>query len=280
MTADRPGQQTFSCQIITLDPTMERAQILRAELEAAGIEAEFFSAVDGRRGFPDLRPDERLDQDAAMHYRMTPLGSAEVGAYLSHFRAIKTAYDEGIEQLCLFEDDVHLEPAFHSVLTELRELPVDFEFIRFMALKRQPRKLVRGLAGSENSEQAYWLTRPLRGTLGGQGLLINRQGMEKLISYGRRIFMPIDKLYDHYWETGLHCFVVEPHIIWETAKPTTIPKPDFEPVTPRLRGKLNRTLIKMQRSVHRRLYLLKHREAFFPTSKKPPASIGRSPRIR
>tara|TARA_R100000306_G_C4382659_1_gene147270 strand:+ start:73972 stop:74814 length:843 start_codon:yes stop_codon:yes gene_type:complete len=280
VTAGNPEQRPFSCQIITLDSAMERAQTLLSELQACGIEAEFFPAVDGRRTYPVLQPDECLDQEAAVHYRMTPLGAAEVGAYLSHFRAIRSAYEAGVKQLCLFEDDVHLEPDFGTVLAELRQLPAEYELIRFMALKRQPRKLVKPLSAVAGSEQAYWLTRPLRGTLGGQGLLINRRGMERLIAYGRRIYMPIDKLYDHYWETGVHCFVVEPHIIWETAKPTTIPKPDFEPVLPSLKDRLGRTSIKIQRSVHRRLYLFKHRRAFFPTSKKPPASIGRSPRIR
>lgn len=271
---------TLSCRIITLDPAMERAMSLQAELRATGIDAEFFPAVDGRHRYPTLQADEQLDQDAAIYYRLMPLGSAEVGAYLSHYRAIRSAYDSGFDQLCLFEDDVHLEPDFGNVLHELRQLPEDYEFIRFMALKRQPRRLVTALSSIDGPDQPYWLTRPLRGTLGGQGFLINRRGMEKLIAYGHRIFMPIDKLYDHYWETGLHCFVIEPHIIWETAKPTTIPKPDFKPVTPTLMGKLNRSLIKLQRSIRRRMYLMKHRGAFFPASQRPPASIGRSPRIR
>lgn len=276
--AEKP--EALRCRIITLDPSLDRAQHLQQSLVQCGIEAVFFQAVDGRSQMPELETGEQLDHAALRRYRTSPLGSAELGAYLSHFRAIKQAWNDGAEKLCLFEDDVHLETDFAAVLSELVDLPDGYEFIRFMALKRQKRKTALALSQRRAADDRHYLvTRPLRGTIGGQGLLINRAGMRKLLDVGCKISMPIDKLYDHYWETNVHCFVVEPHIVWESAKPTTIAKPDFGKGQLLLPQRLLRVLVKLRRSLKRRGYLLLNYQKFYPVT-KPPQDLGRSPRLR
>ena len=251
----------YKVTVITLDPTSKRVMSLGDSIVQQSISVQFFDAIDGRQSYPQVSNDEILDQNQSILRRFTPLTSGEVGCYLSHFRAIKQAYENGQDRLCLLEDDISINDNFTFILEQIFELPEEFEFVRLMGLKRHKYKVIKSLEGNVN------LVRPIKGLCGTQGYTINRRGMEKIIAKGSRIYEPIDKFYDHFWDTDLQCYAVEPHIIKEVPRPTTVAKPDMVKANKPLAKRLKKEWIKFKRSIDRRRYIAAHRDEFYPLKK-------------
>ena len=262
-------------RVISLDAQSPRCAGLLAQLAAEGVDARIFDAVDGRKATPALAGDEWLDTKAMKAYRPRPLNNAEIGCYLSHLRLATQALEEGIEWLCVLEDDVGLEPGFRVTVERLAGLGEPVEFVRLMGLKRHRRKLCHSL------DDHYALTRPIKGTCGTLGYLINRQAMQKFLRYAMRIHKPIDKVFDHFWEWDLHSFAIEPHLIYEETGQTTILKQSNTRASTGM-GRIEDMTYKLRqrrRSFARRTYQLRRWRAFSPAT---PAckTLGRTTRIR
>ncbi len=160
-------------QIISLNPQSDDVQNLIRNISNQGLTPEIFNAVDGRTNFPSLQENETLDQAQSLKRRFIPLTKTEVACYLSHLRAIRQAYNDGVERFCLLEDDISIEANFSTVLKELLELPEEYELIRLMGLKRHPYKVVKTL------QDGTQFTCPVKGLCGGQGYIVSRAGGTK-----------------------------------------------------------------------------------------------------
>jgi len=261
---------SYRIKIITLDVKSNHPQELLKKIRNQDMEANFFDAVDGRKSLPNLLEGESINQKKSEQYRLSALNNAEIGLYLSHYRCIKSAYEDGIEHLCMLEDDIGIEEQFSSILKKLMELPEKFELIRLMELKRCKRKIITKI------DETHKLTRPEKGTLGTQGYIINRQGMEKIINNAMPIWKPIDKLLDHFWETNLQVFVIEPHIIWESPSESSIKKPNYKPKIS-LKRKILWETQKLKRSLKRKAFIFSRRNEFHPKSKTN-AKMGKTQR--
>lgn len=265
---------SIPCWIISLDPSGSMPVALADELKAQGVDFRFIPAVDGRQGVPPLLGAERLDIRKALIRHGRVLRNAELGCYLSHYRALQKAWDEGLERICLMEDDVGLEADFARVLASIEHLPEEVEMVRLMGLRIRPRKILMPLpeAGS------HQLTRPERGLCGTQGYVVNRAGMRKILDAACNIYEPIDKFYDHFWEYGLRQYGVEPHVIYEHEHPSSIqqkkaPRPAV-PVLLRLLAPLH----KLAFSRSRHSYLKAHANEFYP-AEWPSQRMGRTKRM-
>ena len=265
---------TTPCWIITLNPDKPAVQQLLAALTAQGISAQTISGVDGRAGMPALQPGERLSPWKTRWRHLCELNSSEVGCYLAHLRALRRAYESGLQRICLLEDDVEIEPDFASMLIELEQQPDDVEMIRLMGLKIRKRKIISTL-----SDGVHHLVRPERGCLGTQGYLINRSGMQKVLSHGSTVYEPIDKLYDHFWEYDLHLYGVEPHLIWETAGSSSIVKSNVAKARVAIWIYWLHPIGKFLRSIQRHRYLRRHRAEFYPAG-HPTTIPGRTARMK
>lgn len=263
---------TINAWIIALNPQNPVALDLQRTLIEQGINAQIKPAVDGRQAMPPLQGREQLSQRKALIYRKAPLTSAEVGCYLSHYRLIQQAWDQGLSHICLFEDDVVAEPGLGDLLRGIAALDDSAHLVRLMSLKIRKRKIVKELPGG------YTLVRPLRGALGTQGYVVNRTGMKKILDFGATVYLPIDKLYDNFFLYDLNCFSVEPHAVYELVRPTSVKKAGEKP-------KLDAPLwlafhcYKVYRSICRAYYRLKNTRAL-RNAKMPKEKLGRSKRIR
>ncbi|MFP5441005.1 MAG: glycosyltransferase family 25 protein [Gammaproteobacteria bacterium] len=265
---------TIPCRVISLDPGSAMARTLGESLSAQGVAFSFVPAVDGRRGIPPLQGREVLDNRKALIRHGRLLRNAELGCYLLHYRALQQAWDEGVERVCLLEDDVGLEPGFARVLAAIEQLPEDVEFVRLMALRIRRRKVLALLPGCDE----HRLVRPERGWCGTQGYVINRRGMRKVLDAACRIYEPIDKFYDHFWEYGLRHYGVEPHVIFEHEHPSSIQKKDEPRPSVPLLYRLLSPLDKLAFSRSRHRYLKAHADEFYP-AEKPAVAMGRTKRI-
>jgi len=251
-------------KIITLYPESDHIQELISTLSSQGIDASIYLGVDGRKSMPNLLNGENLDQANALRMRQVQLTSSEVGCYLSHFRVIKEAYEAGLSQLCIFEDDVKIKDSFSQVLEEISQLPETFEFIRLFGMKIQKRKVVQPL------DSDHVITRPLRGLVGTMAYVINRSGMKKVIKQGARIYEPIDKFYDHYWNTDLQCYALEPHaVIGEVGRPgaSSIQKTNYRSDGNQLIKFFRKHQLKLLIGSKKRIYYFKNWTDFRPATK-------------
>jgi len=258
--------------IISLNPNKPEAVKLAEVLAANGLEAKIIPAVDGRNAMPTLCADEQLDQRQALRNRRAPLTSSEVGCYLSHLRAIRKAYEMQLRHIAIFEDDVVAEDHLADLFKAIESLDNNAHLVRLMSLKRRKRKVTSQLTDH------YQLIRPIRGALGTQGYVLNREGMRRILEFGYTISMPIDKLYDSFFLFGLKCFSVEPHAIHEVMHTSTISKNETG-LDNRFWITIGWRLNKLYRSIRRHSHRLKHRSEFEPAS-APPAGVGKSQRLR
>ncbi|WP_444888256.1 glycosyltransferase family 25 protein [Microbulbifer sp. VAAC004] len=262
------------CWVITMYPEGETVNRLLGTLKSQRLRASQVAGVEGRNGIPKLEDDEVLCNAITRWRHLCELKSSEIGCYLAHLRAIRQAYQAGLQRVCILEDDVQVEGDFARVLAELERLPPEVEMIRLMGLKVRKRKIIRSL-----NDGVHKLVRPERGWCGAQGYLINRCGMEKVLRYARRIFEPIDKVFDHFWQFDLKLYGIEPHLLWETEHISSIEKSNVH------KAKVARWLYwlhpfgKLWRSIERHSYLYRFKGDFYP-AEKPKKRPGRTARMK
>lgn len=258
--------------IITLNSTAPNVVSLKSSLEEQGFEVAFFDAVDGRKSTPTLEADESISQFKSLINRKAPLTNSEIGCYLSHYRLIKQAYQQGKEHVLIFEDDVIIEPGLFNLVNEITKLGENAHMVKLMALKIRKRKVLKTLSGD------YQLVRPVRGSLGAQGYVLNREGMKRILDYGATLYMPIDKVYDSFFMFDLNSYNIEPHAIYETVHESSIKKTKGI-IDNRAWVKASWRLNKLHRSILRKLDQLKHRDEYQGAT-KPSAPPGKSSRLR
>ncbi|CAA0111639.1 Uncharacterised protein [Zhongshania aliphaticivorans] len=262
--------KNYLCRVISLDKEAENTRKLLADLEAQGVAADVYAAVDGRKDRPALQQGEYFRDTLAMIRHGKRLTNSELGCYLSHYRAVKDAYNRGYEYLCLFEDDVVVEPQFGDVFRVL--LDKNLDMVRLMSLKLRRRKVLEPLA------EPHCLVRQERGGLGAQSYLLSRIGMKKFIDYGCAIYEPVDKVFDHFFLFDLNVFAVEPHVAYELMHETSVAKrADILVAGPSLLHKLAFHPVKLWFSLCRHIYLFRHRHAF-SGAEMADASVGKTTR--
>ncbi|WP_022954975.1 glycosyltransferase family 25 protein [Perlucidibaca piscinae] len=266
---------TIPCWIISMNPEAPLAAALARELADAGITHQFVPAVDGRQGMPALQGAEHFDNRTAWLRHQKLLTPRQVGCYLAHYRTIARAWNEGLERVCILEDDVSIEPAFRETLDALSSLPSDIEMVRLMALRIRRRKAVMPLPGMNE----HLLVRPERGWCGCQAYVINRAGMKKLLEHAARIFEPIDKLVDHFWEFDLRLYGVEPHVCYENPHQSSTRTPGLKPARAPWLLRLLAPLHKAAFSRSRHRYLKAHADEFYP-AEMPAERMGRTKRMK
>lgn len=260
------------CWVISLNPLAENTRKLISDLQAQGINAEVFPAVDGRGNAPVLEDGERFRNSLAMVRHGKCLTASELGCYLSHLRAIKKAYVQGSDHVCLIEDDVAIESAFADVLQSL--LSKQLDMVRLMSLRLRRRRVLEPLV------EGHCLVRPERGGLGTQAYLLNRVGMKKFIDYAEAIYEPVDKVFDHFFLFDLRVFSIEPHIAQELVHESSVAKLWSQPASDiALWHRLAYHPVKLWFSLRRHGYRIYHR-AEFAGAVMPDQSIGKTRRLR
>jgi len=265
---------TIPCWIISLNPDGDGPQTLSRELAAQDINHSFFPAVDGRQGTPPLQGRECIDERLALLRHGKILSNSQIGCYLAHYRALQKAWDDGLERVCIMEDDIGLEDHFGAALKAIATLPDDVEMLRLMALRIRRRKVLGSLDSGMHT-----LVRPERGWCGTQGYVVNRRGMKKILDAGCRIFEPIDKFYDHFWEYDLRQFGIEPHVIYEIEHPSSIQKRPAQKLRIPLLLRLLAPFHKAAFSRSRHRYLKGHADEFYP-AEVPTKRMGRTKRMK
>ena len=260
------------CWVISLNPESGNTKKLIADLKNQGIDAEVFPAVDGRAGMPALETGENILGNLAMVRHGRRLTASEVGCYLSHLRAVKAAYHQDSQYVCLIEDDVVIEAKFGHVYRAVLDKSLDM--VRLMSLRIRKRTVIETLVDEHK------LVRPERGGLGTQVYVLNRNGMRKFIDYASNIYEPVDKVFDHFFLFDLNVYAVEPHVAYELVHETSVQKsPSVAAEAPLLWQRMVFHPVKLWFSLRRHFYRLRHWRDF-ASSRFPKEKVGNTERAR
>ena len=129
-----PTPQPMPCYVIGLTDVPERWRSLITDLASLGIVAQFWPAVDGRRGRPKLRPGERLRSNIANRMLgYSPLANREIGCFLSHYRLLVHAYSAGHTRIAILEDDAAPDKRLPNTLRAIAQLDASFGLVHLDA---------------------------------------------------------------------------------------------------------------------------------------------------
>lgn len=145
----------YKIYYINLDRSTDRRAFMEDQFEKYNATYQRVSAIDGNT----------LDMSK---YKHKNLHKYELACSLSHYKAIKMAYDEGNEHALIMEDDCHFGVVKlwkESMTDMLKDAPKDWEIIQLFTTYVNSRK--------------YSFTSLCSGAI---CYLINRKGMGKIIS--------------------------------------------------------------------------------------------------
>ena len=188
-------------------------------LESLGMQAEFIPAVDGKclknedKNFYCLNKTMRI-------YGKKMLDN-EVACYLSHYRIYERMAKESIEIALIMEDDLEILPAFPNVLNGL--LKSNFQKWDVVRFESQRGRIITPKNKTDlgvkvcDLDGGFSLYRLGTHVLGFGAYLIKLAGAQKMLSYGRHIFMPIDQTMDRYWENTIVPYIVRPLLVQQSS---------------------------------------------------------------
>ena len=254
--------QTLPIFVINLERDVERRRHMTEVLGGLGLTAEFVTAVNGRQ----LAESDRAAFGPARSRRIygVDMMDNEIACYLSHHRLYERMVREGIDIALIMEDDVHVEPAFPRILADLLASDfTDWLVVRLDSKRTEihhpPTAKYSGSRVAELSGGAALYRLRFR-VLGTGAYLIRRAGAERMLAYGKRIFMPIDQTMDRYWENGILPYVVRPFPVLQRedfGSSTGVRPPDRRSTQP-LNVRLMRRTQRVVDSVRKRAFNLVH----------------------
>jgi glycosyl transferase family 25 len=201
----------FKAFIINLERDGLRRGHMERELDKRGMHAEFLPAVDGSC----LSEADRnaYDAEKAMRVYGVPMMDTEIACYLSHYRLWERIARDDIKFSLIMEDDIEIDPALPRIVEDLINDPApEWLVVRLESLRggvRNPKKLkfLGKITKHLHDAKLYKLNTHV---LGFGAYLIRKEGAERMLEYGRRIFMPVDQTTDRYWENGIVPYIVRP----------------------------------------------------------------------
>jgi glycosyl transferase, family 25 len=253
---------TLPIFVINLERDVERRRHMTAVLGGLGLSAEFVTAVNGRQ----LSESDRAAFDRARSRRIygVDMMDNEIACSLSHYRLYERMVREGVDVALIMEDDVHVEPTFPQILADLLESSfTDWLVVRLDSKRTEihqpPTEKYRGTCVAELSGGASLYRLRFR-VLGTGAYLIRRAGAERMLAYGKRIFMPIDQTMDRYWENDILPYVVRPFPVLQRedfGSSTGVRALDRRSAQP-LDVRLMRRMQRVVDSAHKRVFNLVH----------------------
>lgn len=123
------------------------------------------------------------------------LSKGELGCALSHISIYRHMVDKNIKQAIIFEDDIHIEDDFSSIIQNINTLPDNWELVLLGYFKGsvEKEKLVKSyLRYRKKITDKLELVRLRQKASGSHGYLINLKGSKKLIEALKTIHLPID----------------------------------------------------------------------------------------
>lgn len=193
-------------QVINLDRSPQRLATLKTFMDAAGVTFDRFPAFDGK--LLDLKNDPLvtgmfdLRMWAKRHHR-NPI-PADVGCYLSHFKAVETFLKQDKDFGLVFEDDAVLAPDFIARVLPAIQDPGAWDILKLHA--RHPGPLVTRRVYSDKSRLCSFVTKHT----GATGYIVNKAAAKKMLAHMVPAVRMNDWVYDEGHRMNLRVRMIAP----------------------------------------------------------------------
>ncbi|SDR47087.1 glycosyltransferase family 25 protein [Pseudovibrio sp. Tun.PSC04-5.I4] len=185
--------------LINLDRDSDRLQYMDAEIKAQGLEYERIPACLGL-DIPDKLKGYFLGTDGKVK---SALKNGEVGCYATHLRILQRIVDDAIDEpVLVLEDDLIFQEVFGELLSNLDQLPEDWELIRLSNPSKSSFETVSEF-GASSAIVTYWRVPNNTGAY-----LINRAGAQKFLQYAGLRKRAIDEDLRRPWEHKIKTYGV------------------------------------------------------------------------
>jgi glycosyl transferase family 25 len=179
---------TIPIFVINLKKDVDKRKHMEDLCKQHNLECQFVDAVYGK----DLDNDAIVkiyNPDEALSFYKRELTRGEIGCALSHLNIYKIMIENQIKQAIIFEDDIHINNGFLSVIQSIDTFPNDWELILLGHLFKKNSIYLR-YKQQINSEN--YIMRFCDVALGTHAYLINLKGALKLVNHLNSIKQPID----------------------------------------------------------------------------------------
>jgi GR25 family glycosyltransferase involved in LPS biosynthesis len=165
------------CVVLNVDKRIERQASLRANLERLGAkDIRFFIVGDGQ--LLPLKEYDRINLPTSEAWVRGPFAalSNSYNAFLSYQDIIKQAKEDGLKNICLFEDDVEFKDNFDAVFNR------GVSLIEMLQLKWNMLYLGANHTWAKTEEIAHNLLR-VNGSVCWHAIAINAKVFDKILAW-------------------------------------------------------------------------------------------------
>lgn len=188
--------------LINLDRATDRYEKMKSRCEKAGISFERFPAVEGMKY---AYSDKEFDEKRFRRRLGKGTNPAEIGCYLSHYKAIERFLESDCEYGLIFEDDAIIKEDFVEIVNRLIELE-GWDFVKF----NTSHDYGFGSVNVANIFKDYCLYANLFPKTLSAAYIINRKAGESL----KKNLLPMTVPYDHemimFWKFDIRQYSVFP----------------------------------------------------------------------
>ncbi|WP_084596419.1 glycosyltransferase family 25 protein [Elioraea tepidiphila] len=207
--------------VINLEHSEDRRDTILSRVQALGLFAEVFTAIDGRS--LDLNNCNYDGRKRRLFYGkdMTP---GEIGCAQSHLAVYREIVRRDLPYALVLEDDAVLVDSLPYALQSLEKSAEPWDLVRFLG---KPKDLKRMRPVSQLSD-GLALTR-IYGTPGGAyGYVLSKKAAGRMADCSAAGWMPIDTLHGQVWCHGLRVRgLVPPPVLPDLDAPSTIGEQRF-----------------------------------------------------
>lgn len=192
--------------VISLKRSPERRENIKKQLDALGLEFEFFDAVDGRAEPPHplFTKYDYFKRLWLTNGRMPSKG--EMGCYASHYLVWQKCVASG-ESILVIEDDSYVKPVIVDLLPHIEDKVEQYGFLR---LEPETTKCNLFMKEECNTYSISFMDNNFGGT---RSYAISPQAAQKLLNGSERWCMPVDNYIGSLYLHGMPSYQMYPTII-------------------------------------------------------------------
>jgi glycosyl transferase, family 25 len=203
-------------QVLNMDRSAARLATIDAYLKGAGVDYQRFSAIDGSKldmAAPEIKAMFDLDAWVRGHHRNPT--NADVGCYLSHYRALETFLTQDKPFGLIFEDDATIPADFIEKVNFALNDAEAWDILKLHV--RHPGPLVLRHTYRDDVRLFSFLVRHA----GGTAYIVTRSAAAKMLRHMKPARRMIDWTYDEGHRMNLRVRTIAPMIVGLQPVPTT-----------------------------------------------------------
>ena len=209
-----PSVHPMKVFVISLTRSTERRAAIVERMTQAGVNFEFFDAVDGQeKGF--LYSD-RADPEMTFKRKGYHLQPGEVACYASHYLLWNKCVDLD-QPIVILEDNIGIVDEFGLLLTQVERQTEKYGYIKLSAMREAKR--FRPL---ERINDNFYLGVFSRGTTGASGYLVSPSAARSFTMHSQKFIVPCDDFMEQRWVHGIQALNISPSPCWRESVTSTI----------------------------------------------------------